>query len=170
VAYVSEHFHPELEAQKYVVFVDATRRYTDCSVDVSSLVGYDRAELLNMKIDDLSFDNFCVPHLFERYLREARQHGEYILRHKNGSPILIRYRAWVFDDGCLAATWVPAEEWEQLYLQALLETSPVQLKAKVNAAMSAIQKRRSSLSVGDSPEISQKLNDAYEALRAIFVL
>jgi hypothetical protein len=54
-----EHLHPELA--KYVVFVNSARRYTDCSDDVPKLVGYDRTELLNMKIDDLSYDSLSTP-------------------------------------------------------------------------------------------------------------
>src|ERR1700736_1894170 len=136
-----EHQHPELQTEKYVVFVDAARRYTDCSKDVRDLVGYDRSEILNKTIDDLSFDKTSVSHLFEKYVREGLQEGEHILRHKTGKPVLIKYRAWVFPDNCHAATWNPAERWEQLYLDALLELKLNALRNKVNLALSAIQKR-----------------------------
>jgi PAS domain-containing protein len=162
-----DHRHPELQAAKYVVFVNPERRYTDCSDDVCTLVGYARSEILTMNIADLSFDKISVSALFERYQREARQNGEFILRHKNGTPILIHYNAWVFDDGCHAAVWEPAEDWEQLYLAALLETHPSTLRGKVNAALTAIQERQQSGSVVETPNIRQKLADAREALRTL---
>jgi PAS domain-containing protein len=161
------HCHPELEAAKYVVFVNSGGRYTDCSDDVCTLVGYARSEILTMDIVDLSFDKISVSPLFEKYQREARQNGEYILRHKNGTPILIHYNAWVFEDGCHAAAWELAEDWEQLYLAALLETRPSTLREKVNAALSAIQKRETSFGAAETPDTRQKLSDAREALRTL---
>ncbi len=162
-----DHRHPEVQAAKYAVFVNSGRRYTDCSDDVCKLVGYARSEILTLNIDDLSFDKISVSPLFEKYQREARQNGEFILRHKNGTPILVHYNAWVFDDGCHAAVWEPAEDWEQLYLAALLETHPSTLRDKANAALSAIQKRETSFGVAENPATRQKLSDAREALRIL---
>jgi PAS domain-containing protein len=164
---VREHLHPELQTAKYVVFVDASGRYTDCSDEVSELVGYNRSELLNLKIADLSFDKSRVPPLFEKYKREGIQNGEYILRHQNGTPLLIRYNAWVFDDGCHAAAWQPAEEWEQLFFSALIETDPILLRDKINVALRAIQKRQLTFGVVEGTDIRQKLSDASEALRTL---
>ena len=67
-----DHCHPELQAAKYVVFVNSGRRYTDCSDEVCRLVGYARSEILTLNIDDLSFDKISVSPLFEKYQREAR--------------------------------------------------------------------------------------------------
>jgi PAS domain-containing protein len=159
-----DHFHPELQTEKYVVFVNPARQYTDCSEEVCKLVGYDRAEILRMNIEDLSFDKSSVSPLFEKYQREAQQKGEFILRNKNGAPILIQYKAWVFDDGCHAAAWEPAAEWEQLYLAALLETHPVQLREKVKAALGAIQKRELAFTIDTNQRTRQKVLDARKAL------
>ena len=162
-----EHLHPEVQSARYAVFVDADRRYTDCSDGVIELLGYDRSELLSMKIDDLSFDTSRVPHLFEQYRRERLQNGEFLLRHKNGTPILIRYDSWVFEDGCHAAAWNPADEWEQLYLAALIETNSHKVKAKAKIAMTAIRKRQSTSSAGENPDLLQRLRDADEAVRSL---
>jgi PAS domain-containing protein len=160
------HQHPELQAEKYVVFVNASRRYTDCSDDVCELVGYDRSEILNKTIDDLSFEKSSVSPLFEKYVREGLQNGDYILRHKTGKPVLIKYRAWVFADNCHAAAWNPAEEWEQLYLDALLELKLDELRNKVNLALSAIRKFQLTVDGNDS-KVRQKLRDAESALRRL---
>jgi PAS domain S-box-containing protein len=162
-----EHLHSEVQSARYVVFVDADRRYTDCSDGVIELLGYDRSELLDMKIDDLSFDTSCVPNLFEKYRQERLQNGEFLLRHKNGTPILIHYDSWVFEDGCHAAAWNPAEEWEQLYLAALIEINSDKLKDKARIAMSAIRKRQSTSGAGENPDILQRLRDADEAVRSL---
>src|ERR1700722_5533291 len=159
-----EHLHPELQAARSFVFVDTGRRYTDCSDAVVELVGYDRSEILNMKIDDFSFDHSCVPPLFEKYVQERQQNGEFFLRHKSGTPVLIRYNSWVFDDGCHAATWEPSEEWEQLNLAALIETNGSKLRDKAKTALSAIQKRQSTSGADDRPDIRQRLRDAADAL------
>jgi PAS domain S-box-containing protein len=166
---VRGHLHPELQAAKYVVFVDDSGRYTDCSDEASELVGYNRTELLHLKIDDLSFDKSLVPLLFEKYKRDGIQKGEYILRRKNGAPLLIRYNAWVFDDGCHAAAWEPAEEWEQLFFSTLIETDPILLRDKIHAALHAIQKRQLTIDAVKSPDIRQKLSDASEALRSLLL-
>jgi PAS domain-containing protein len=155
--------HPELADAKYFVFVDGTRRYIDCSEAATMLVGYDRAELLNLKIDDLSFNTLCVTDLFEKYQRNRQQDGEYILKHKDGTPVLVRYEAWAFDDGCHAATWEPAEEWEQLYIAALLDSSPTGVRHKATAALSAI-KQHQTRAGAQRPETFQKLRAASEAL------
>jgi PAS domain-containing protein len=161
-----DHQHPEVQAEKYVVFVDSARRYTDCSDDVCQLLGYDRPEILNKTIDDLSFDRASASPLFEKYVREGLQDGEYILKDKAGEPVLIRYRAWVFTDHCHAAAWTPAEEWEQLYLAALLELNLDELVHKINLALGAIKRRELTLN-GHYSEIRQKLRDANSALRAL---
>ena len=162
-----KHIHSELQSEKYVVFVDAARRYVDCSDEVCNLVGYTRTEILSKNIDDLTYNRSCVPPLFEKYLEEGLQNGEYILKHKDGRPIVIHYSAWVFADGCNAAAWKPAEEWEQFYLAALIETHPGKLRDKVNVALGAIHKRQLEFGDEERPQIRQKLRDASSALRAL---
>ena len=73
-----------------------------------------------MSIDDVSYTGE-VQKLFELYLQQGRMEGEYVLRHKDGSPIAIHYRSFVFPDGCNAAFWEPRNDWKQLYFAALLE-------------------------------------------------
>lgn len=89
------HKHPELQHARYVVFVNASRRYVDCSPAVSELLGYSRDEMMAKRIDDLSYDVSAVPKLFAVYQATSSQQGEYILQHKNRTPVPIRYRAFV---------------------------------------------------------------------------
>jgi CheY-like chemotaxis protein len=100
------HSHPELQ-HPYVVFVDSNRRYLDCSDAVCELLGQRRMDLMGLTIDDISYDPELVSPLFESFRKQRGQTGKYILKHKSGALVPIRYRAHVFNDGCLAACWEP---------------------------------------------------------------
>ena len=82
-----------------------------------------------------------VSTLFAEYLQRGRMDGEFVLRHKSGAPVPIRYRAFVFSDGCTAAVWVPIKSWRELYLSALVEIDPAALKRKVEIALQAVERR-----------------------------
>ena len=150
-----------------MVFVDGDRRYVDCTNGVCELLGYSRPEILTKTIEDVSFDFDEVAPLFTTYLHSGAQEGDYILRHKTGDPVYVKYRAWVFPDGCLAATWQPAESWEQRYVAALLELRQDRLQAKIALAMNAILERQSELTSSDGLETHRKLREALNNLRAL---
>lgn len=102
------HSHRQLQ-KKYVVFANPSRQYLDCSDAVCELLGYARMELLDMSIDDLSYDPEEVPVLFTKYLRRGMLKGKFILKHRTGRPVLIKYESHVFPDGCMAAVWQPLQ-------------------------------------------------------------
>lgn len=137
------HEHREVEDAKYVVFVDSSRRYVDCSAAVSDLLGYTPEEILQKTIDDISYDG-KVQELFERYLENREQTGEYILQHKDRTPVPIHYKAFVFDDGCKAAVWEPIRDWREPYFAALLEVNAQKQRVKIEQALAAIRQMRGS--------------------------
>ena len=97
------HGHPEIRS-KCFLYVDRDRRYVHASDAACALVGYERADLLGMRIDDLTYPGSAKPELmFVRYLRDGSQVGQYVLRHKAGQPVRVRYRARVLPDGCLVS-------------------------------------------------------------------
>lgn len=162
------HTHPELKSD-YVLFVDSSRRYLDCSDAVCQLIGYSRTDLLDKKIDDISYHREEVPALFEMYQKRGRLDGEFILKHQNGEPIPIRYRAWLFPDGCMAATWEPLTDWKELHRAALLELDPAALKSRIEVALLAVHRRMRELG-GKPTKTTQEwvaLNDALHGLRAL---
>jgi hypothetical protein len=63
--------------------------------------------MLARAIENVSFHDGEVSKLFAEYLRGGKMDGEFVIRHKDGNPISIRYRAFVFDDGCTVAVWKP---------------------------------------------------------------
>ena len=120
-------------------------------------------------IDDISFQNDQVSKLFAEYLQRGQLDGEYVLRHKSGTPMPIRYRAFVFPDGCMAAVWEPADDWRELYLAALIEIDPLALKRKIELALQAVKQRTHELKnapAGPQSE-QQSLRDANSALRSL---
>ena len=109
------HSHPELNSE-YVIFASPSRRYLDCSDGVCKLLGYSRLEILEKSIDDLSYHPERTAEIFEKYLKRGQQDGEYVLRHKSGRPVPIRYVAHIFPDGCIAAVWDPilGQHWKTI--------------------------------------------------------
>ncbi len=162
------HSHSELQ-QRYVVYADVSRRFLDCTDDVCQLLGLNRMELVGMTIEDISYVPEDVSGLFANYVKRGQQDGEYVLKHKNGLPILMRYNAYVFPDGCMAAVWEPLLDWRQLYSAALVELDPDKLRERVDAAHSAIQSRISELTDQDKPatEELRALEDALVGLKIL---
>lgn len=160
------HAHSELKNAEYVVFVDELRRYSDCSEGACRLVGYTRAEMLKKTIDDLSFDDQEVSTLFAEYLRKGMLKGEYVLRHKSGAPVAIRYEAFVFADGCKAAKWEPDTGWKQPYLEALYEFDPRKLKERTEKALAAMESYEHKEGSKESRE-RQALRDARFTLESL---
>lgn len=154
------HQHQELQEAKYIVFVDSERRYVDCTPAVCDLLGYTREEMLQNKIDDISYDS-NVRELFELYRANKEQQGEYVLQHKDRSPLPIYYKAFVFDDGCNAAVWTPIKDWRGLYMAALLEPDPKKQLEKIDQALAAIAQNR------DTTVPQHRINDAIRVLNSL---
>jgi PAS domain S-box-containing protein len=104
------HSHPEM-AGDLVAFVDASRRYVAVTDGVCDLLGYSRAELLHLSIDQVTDPEVreTVPEAFQRYLSLGAMEGAFSLLAKDGRRIAIRYWARVFPDGCMVARWEPLE-------------------------------------------------------------
>ncbi len=106
------HSHPELKSE-YVVFADASRHFLDCSDAVCKLLGYSRSEILERRIDEVSYKPEEVPALFEDFRKRGNADGEFVLKNKNGRPLLVRFHSLSFADGCLAAVWAPVSDWRE---------------------------------------------------------
>jgi PAS domain-containing protein len=163
------HHHPEVDGAEFAVFTDASRRYVDFTDGVCHLLGYERSELLARTIDNVSFHDNEVSRLFAEYLQRGRMDGEYVLRHKSGTPVPIRYRAFVFSDGCTAAIWDPIKNWRELYLSALVEIDPSVLRRKVEIALQAVERRVQEIKNSGIPPTAeqQSLRDAASALKSL---
>lgn len=107
----SSHVHPELKGN-YVAVVNADRKYVAVTDGVCRLLGYSRAELLKMTIDEVTAPELAndVPVKFEKYVQQGFLNGEHLLAGRDGSCIPIRYESRVFADGCMVARWEPLEK------------------------------------------------------------
>lgn len=104
------HSHPEM-AGDYLMFVNHERRYVEVTDAVCRLLGYRRAEILGMTIEDVAMPAPTeVRQLFQEYRAAGQQRGEFVLRHKTGKPVPVRYEAVVLADGCLASRLTPMQD------------------------------------------------------------
>src|ERR1041384_3042878 len=95
---------------KYVVVADMNRNYTFATDPVCELLGYDRAMLLELRIDDIvdGSTHVAAP-LFEQFVADGRQAGRITLRHRSGRKVPVKYSSQVEPDGCVIAHWEPLE-------------------------------------------------------------
>lgn len=104
------HRHTEFQGE-HIVFVDKDRRYLDVTEKAAGLVGYTPQELVGKRIEDVSVqDSHEVRQQFSQYLVNGEQSGVYVLRHRDGHPVLVRYRSLILPDGCMAAEWEPLNQ------------------------------------------------------------
>jgi CheY-like chemotaxis protein len=95
---------------KYVVVADLNRNYTFATDPVCELLGYDRAMLLEFRIDDIVDGSTQVTApLFQRFVAEGKQTGRITLRHRSGKKVPVKYSSLVEPDGCVVAHWEPLE-------------------------------------------------------------
>ena len=77
---------------KYVVVADMNRNYTFATDPVCELLGYDRAMLLELRIDDIvdGSTHVAAP-LFQQFVAEGKQTGRITLRHRSGKKVQVKY-------------------------------------------------------------------------------
>jgi PAS domain-containing protein len=103
------HHRPGAEGE-YVVVADLNRNYTFATDPVCELLGYDRAMLLELRIDDVvdGSTHVAAP-LFREFVGQGTQTGRIALRHRSGRKIQVKYSAMAEPDGCMVAHWEPLE-------------------------------------------------------------
>ena len=103
------HYHNEFECE-YTAVVDANRNYTFVTDGVCKLLGYDRAVLLDLRIDDVVAGSTSVAApLFQEFVAKGTQTGRIALRHRSGKLVTVNYWSRVEPDGCMIARWEPME-------------------------------------------------------------
>jgi PAS domain S-box-containing protein len=85
---------------EYTSTVDRNRRYVQVSDSFCKLLGYQRDELIGRKYDELTAPRTNdIPTIFELFVKSGYMHGIWILVHRRGTRILVRYEAWLRPDG-----------------------------------------------------------------------
>jgi hypothetical protein len=78
------------------------------------LLGYDRAMLLELRIDDVVDGSTRVTDpLFRQFVAMGEQTGRITLRHRSGRKIQVRYTSKVEPDGCVIAHWEPLDSFHE---------------------------------------------------------
>ena len=95
-------------AGRYFVVADANRNFIFASDAVCTLLGYDRAVFLELRIDNVVKGATAVTQpLFQKFVAEGQQEGRISLKHRSGRIIRVDYRSKVEADGCMLARWEP---------------------------------------------------------------
>ena len=83
----------------YTTVVDQDRKYVHVSKNFSELVGYKVEELLGTPYDHLTVPNTTdIPTTYTMFSKLGYMHGLWMLNHRTGHRILIRYEAWARPD------------------------------------------------------------------------
>ena len=83
----------------YTTVVDQDRKYVHVSKNFSELVGYKVEELIGTKYDHLTVPNTAdIPTTYTMFSKLGYMHGLWMLNHRTGHRILIRYEAWIRPD------------------------------------------------------------------------
>jgi PAS domain S-box-containing protein len=78
----------------YTTVVDQDRTFVDVSESFSKLVGYKVEELIGTRYDDLTALNTAdIPMTYNLFSRLGYMHGLWMLVHRTGYRILIRYES-----------------------------------------------------------------------------
>jgi PAS domain S-box-containing protein len=83
----------------YTAVVDMDRRYIEVSDSFCDLVGYQREELIGKTYDEITAPSTNdIPIVFGLFVKNGYMHGLWMLVHRRGTHILVRYEAWMRPD------------------------------------------------------------------------
>jgi PAS domain S-box-containing protein len=84
----------------YLVMVTKDRKFDEVSDSFCKLLGYRRDELVGKKYDDFTAPmTNDIPVVLELFIKSGYMHGIWVLVHRRGTKILVRYESWVRPDG-----------------------------------------------------------------------
>jgi PAS domain S-box-containing protein len=99
----SEEAHSRTDARvrpDYLVIVDADRKFREVSESFCKLLGYRREELIGKKYDDFTAPmTNDIEIVLELFLKMRYMHGIWVLLHRKGTKIIVRYESWLRPDG-----------------------------------------------------------------------
>jgi len=83
----------------YTTIVDQDRKFIEVSDSFGKLVGYKPEELIGTRYDHLTVpDTADILTTFKLFVRVGYLHGLWMLNHRTGYRILIRYESWLRPD------------------------------------------------------------------------
>jgi PAS domain S-box-containing protein len=104
-----------------LVEVDSSRRYVSVNDSACDLLGYTRQEMLNLRIDDVSFPTGAhVAPMYQQFVKNGRMQGIFALKRKSGEVLRIQFESEQID-GRSRATWTHYEVWKDAERSRLRE-------------------------------------------------
>jgi PAS domain S-box-containing protein len=89
----------QIAAPAYTTVVDSDRRYVRVSDSFCELLGYKSEELIGKRYDEVTAPGTSdIPTTFSMFKALGRMQGFWMLVHRTGKRIMIRYEAWIRAD------------------------------------------------------------------------
>src|SRR6266478_8064488 len=86
-------------ASRYTTVIDNDRKYVEVSDNFCELLGYNSEELIGKRYDEVTAANTSdIPVTSSMFKKLGYMHGLWMLVHRTGERILIRYEAWLRAD------------------------------------------------------------------------
>jgi PAS domain S-box-containing protein len=86
-------------APVYTTVVDPSRKFIEVSDGFSKLLGYETEELIGTPYDHLTVPNTAdISTTYNLFKQLGYMHGLWMLAHRTGYRIVIRYEAWLRPD------------------------------------------------------------------------
>jgi PAS domain S-box-containing protein len=86
-------------APEFTTVVDTSRRYVEVSDTFCELVGYRREDLIGKTYDEVSAPSTNdIPTVYRLFIKNGYMHGLWMLVHRRGTPIIVKYESWVRPD------------------------------------------------------------------------
>jgi PAS domain S-box-containing protein len=98
-------------AADYTTLVNSDGRYVEVSDSFCGLVGYNREELIGKRYDELTAPSTIdIPTVFSLFLKEGYMQGLWMLVHRDGHHILVRYESWLRADSFIESRMALVEQ------------------------------------------------------------
>ena len=86
-------------APEFTTVVGTDRRYIEVSDSFCQLLGYQRKELIGKTYDEVSAPGTNdIPAVFRLFIKNGYMYGLWMLVHRRGTPIVVKYESWVRPD------------------------------------------------------------------------
>jgi PAS domain S-box-containing protein len=93
------HYHPRVEPQ-YIIVVNKSRKFVEVSPAFCQLLGYSETELIGKSYDEVTVPRTNdIQTILELFLKTSYMHGIWVFAHRGGTKILVRYEAFIRQDG-----------------------------------------------------------------------
>jgi PAS domain S-box-containing protein len=84
----------------YVTVVNSRRRFVEVSPAFCKLLGYTQAELIGKAYDDVTVPRTNnIPLVLEMFLKVGYMSGIWVLAHRSGTKLFVRYESVIRKDG-----------------------------------------------------------------------